>query len=71
MRPQGQALRPNLETTFVDGSLATQLLVACKINWQTLLYVGVGALRDANLDQGNLEPSSRQYFFKVSYAFQR
>jgi Domain of unknown function (DUF5916) len=55
----------------IDGSLATQLLVAYKINWQTLLYVGVGDLRQATLDQGNLEPSSRQFFFKVSYAFQR
>ncbi len=55
----------------IDGSLATQLLLAYKINWQTLMYVGVGDLREATLDQGNLEPSSRQFFLKVSYAFQR
>ncbi len=55
----------------IDGSLATQLLLAYKINWQTLMYVGVGDLRQATLDQGNLEPSSREFFLKVSYAFQR
>ena len=53
------------------GSVATQFLFAYKVNWQTLMYVGVGDLRQATADEGDLRPSNRQYFMKVSYAFQR
>jgi hypothetical protein len=53
-----------------SGDLATQFLLAYKLNWQTLMYVGVGDLRETNID-GGLEPSARQFFFKLSYAFQR
>lgn len=58
------------DVTGRSGDLATQLLFAYKLNWQTLMYVGTGDLRETN-DNGNLEPSARQYFFKISYAFQR
>ena len=54
-----------------SGSLATQLLFAYKLNWQTLMYVGVGDLRGVTADEGRFEPSSRQVFMKFSYAFQR
>lgn len=53
-----------------SGGFATQLLWAYKLNWQTLVYAGMGDLREVGLD-GELEPSSRQFFMKVSYAFQR
>ena len=58
------------EVTGRSGDLATQFLFAYKLNWQTLMYVGVGDLRETNGD-GGLEPSARQFFFKLSYAFQR
>ena len=48
------------------GNLAGQLLFAYKLNWQTVFYVGLGDPRE-----GDLEPGNRQYFAKVSYAFQR
>jgi hypothetical protein len=54
-----------------DGSLATQLLFAYKLNWQTVLYAGYGDLRDVDALDGAFVKSSRQFFTKVSYAFQR
>jgi hypothetical protein len=35
------------------------------------MFVGVGDLREVTAEQGEFEPSSRQFFAKVSYAFQR
>jgi hypothetical protein len=52
------------------GSLASQVLFAYKLNWQTLLYVGYGDLRGVTDDQARFEPLNRTAFFKVSYAFQ-
>jgi hypothetical protein len=54
-----------------SGALATQLLVAYKINWQTVAYVGYGDLDEVVGAHGDFEPSNRQIFAKVSYAFQR
>jgi hypothetical protein len=55
-----------------SDSLASQLLFAYKLNWQTVFYVGYGDLRDVDSVQvQQFEPSSRQLFAKVSYAFQR
>ncbi len=45
-------------------------LLGYKLNWQTVLFLGVGDARTLD-DQGNLAPVARQAFFKVSYAFQR
>jgi hypothetical protein len=64
----------NLYLSGVDqheGSLATQVLAAYKLNWQTLMYVGVGDLRGVTADEGSFEPSNRTVFMKLSYAFQR
>ena len=64
----------NLYTFGVDqhrGSLATQILFAYKVNWQTLVYVGAGDLRSLTAEEGTFKPSNRQVFMKVSYAFQR
>jgi len=54
-----------------SGSLATQLLYAYKLNWQTVLFAGYGDLREVNGENGDFVKSSRQFFTKVSYAFQR
>jgi len=53
------------------GSLGSQLLLAYKINWQTLMYAGYSDLRGVTSDRGQFEPNNRQLFLKVSYAFQR
>jgi hypothetical protein len=53
------------------GQLSGQLLFAYKLNWQTVFYVGYGDLREVAADQGDFIPSNRQFFAKVSYAFQR
>ncbi|MEP7010766.1 MAG: DUF5916 domain-containing protein [Acidobacteriota bacterium] len=45
-------------------------LLGYKLNWQTVLFLGIGDARTLD-DQGDLAPVSRQAFFKVSYAFQR
>jgi hypothetical protein len=54
-----------------SGSLASQVLFAYKLNWQTVFFAGLGDLREATAFEGDLEPSNRQFFAKVSYAFQR
>jgi len=54
-----------------SGTLATQLLFAYKINWQTVAYIGYGDLDEVVGTNGDFEPSNRQVFAKVSYAFQR
>jgi hypothetical protein len=57
------------EDEFVSGSL----LFAYKLNWQTVLFVGAGEDRElVAVGAGEqLEPSGRQLFLKLSYAFQR
>lgn len=53
------------------GSFGSQLLFAYKLNWQTVFYAGIGDLREVTGEEGELEPSNRQFFAKVSYAFQK
>lgn len=53
-----------------DGSLASQFLFAYKLNWQTVMYIGYGDLRGVDPIFASFEPLTRQYFAKVSYAFQ-
>ena len=52
------------------GTFNGSALLAYKVNWQSVLYVGYGDDREL-LDQRRLLPSDRQVFVKVSYAFQR
>ena len=56
-------------------SESTQLsaLFAYKLNWQSVLFVGYGDVRERDPDSvtGGLEPASRSFFLKLSYAFQR
>jgi Domain of unknown function (DUF5916) len=64
------------------GDLSSQFLFAYKVNWQSVLYLGYGDIRDVNEESDNSNPanriyrrsfllSDRQLFFKLSYAFQR
>ncbi len=53
-----------------SGTFSASALLAYKINWQSVLFVGYGDDRELS-DRHELEPSTRQFFVKVSYAFQR
>jgi hypothetical protein len=53
------------------GNVTSSLLFAYKLNWQTLLFLGLGDERDVDVADNKLQPASRQLFMKVSYAFQR
>jgi len=46
------------------------VLLAYKINWQSVLFVGYGDDRELS-EQHELERVARQFFVKMSYAFQR
>jgi hypothetical protein len=53
-----------------SGTLSGSALLAYKINWQSVLFIGYGD--DRELSTGDrLQPASRQFFVKMSYAFQR
>ncbi|HSP32972.1 MAG TPA: DUF5916 domain-containing protein, partial [Thermoanaerobaculia bacterium] len=54
-----------------SGDLAGQFLWAYKLNWQTVVYAGYGDLMEAAPVTGDLLRSTRQFFVKVSYAFQQ
>ena len=63
---------PRLYDEQVDpriGDFGGSLVFAYKLDWQTVLYVGVSDLRGFD-ERDRLEPVSRQAFFKISYAFQ-
>jgi hypothetical protein len=52
------------------GVFSGSVLLAYKINWQSVIFVGYGDDRALSPDD-RLEPADRQIFVKVSYAFQR
>jgi hypothetical protein len=53
-----------------SGTWSGSLLLAYKINWQSVLFVGYGDDRELSAQQ-RLERTGRQIFVKLSYAFQR
>jgi Domain of unknown function (DUF5916) len=57
-------------TTAKDGTLTGQLLLAYKLNWQSVMFVGYGDDRELT-DREELVKAGHQVFVKVSYAFQR
>jgi len=59
------------DTDRYNGGISNQLLFSYKLNWQTVAYVGYGDLQEVTTEQGEFEPSNRQFFAKISYAFQR
>ena len=58
------------ETTARDASFSGSALFAYKLNWQTVLFVGYGDNR-ALSEEDTFEHEERQFFLKLSYAFQR
>lgn len=54
----------------VDGAVGASLLLAYKLNWQSVMFGGYGDDRTLS-DQSRLEKVGRQFFVKISYAFQR
>jgi len=64
---------PSLYMASVDarsGTFGGSALFAYKLNWQSVMFVGYGDDRELS-DQRRLEPLDRQFFVKLSYAFQR
>jgi hypothetical protein len=53
-----------------SGSFSGSALIAYKLNWQSVLFLGYGDDRALDED-GGLDRTSRQFFLKISYAFQR
>lgn len=53
-----------------DGTFDGSALFSYKLNWQTVLFVGYGDNR-ALLAGDELVAAGRQFFLKISYAFQR
>ncbi len=53
-----------------SGQFSGSLLVAYKMNWQSVLFVGYGDDRELS-EQHALERTAQQFFVKMSYAFQR
>jgi len=53
-----------------DAALSSSLLLAYKLNWQSVVFLGYGDNQALN-DQYELARHDRQLFLKISYAFQR
>jgi hypothetical protein len=53
-----------------SGDFGGSALLAYKINWQSVMFVGYGDDRELT-DLRRLAPLDHQFFVKVSYAFQR
>jgi hypothetical protein len=63
---------PSLYTFDVDrkeGDFSGSILLAYKLNWQSVLFLGYGDTR-ALSEEDKLEKASRELFLKLSYAFQ-
>jgi hypothetical protein len=63
---------PTLYTFAIDdrsGSFAGSAVLAYKLNWQSVVYLGYSDGRELDL-RDDLQPAERQLFFKLSYAFQ-
>jgi hypothetical protein len=64
---------PALYTSAVgrkDGGFDGSFLFAYKLNWQTVTFVGYGDSRQLD-ETDTLHKKDRQFFVKLSYAFQR
>jgi Domain of unknown function (DUF5916) len=53
-----------------SGALSASALLAYKLNWQTVLFLGYGDGRELD-ERETLQRADRQLFAKISYAFQR
>ena len=81
-RTSSNPLIYGVDVPLRSGSLSSQILFAYKLNWQSVLYLGYGDIRDVNEEADNTNAnnhankrnfllSNRQVFFKLSYAFQK
>ena len=52
-----------------DGDFSGSALLAYKLNWQSVLFIGYGDNREL-VGERSLTPRDRQLFVKMSYAFQ-
>jgi hypothetical protein len=52
-----------------EGDFSGSILLAYKLNWQSVVFLGYGDTRSLT-DDGTLERAGRQLFLKLSYAFQ-
>ena len=69
----GTRRNPELYAEPVDeesGDFSASVLLAYKLNWQSVVYFGYGDSRTLS-EEGGLPPAGRELFLKVSYAFQR
>ena len=57
-------------TTARSGEFTGSLLLSYKVNWQSVMFIGYGDAHELS-DENHLAPSDRQFFVKLSYAFQR
>ena len=57
-------------TTAQSGEFTSSVLLSYKVNWQSVMFIGYGDARELT-DENRLAPSDRQFFVKLSYAFQR
>ncbi len=57
-------------TTAHSGEFTSSVLLSYKVNWQSVMFIGYGDARELT-DENRLAPSDRQFFVKLSYAFQR
>ncbi len=65
---------PSLYTFAVSEKTAAfdfSALFAYKLNWQTVFFAGYGDRNEYLTTSDELEPASRQFFMKASYAWQR
>ena len=53
----------------LDGTFTGSVLLAYKLNWQTVFFLGYGDNRTL-AENGEFLPAGRQVFLKLSYAFQ-
>ena len=53
-----------------SANLEGSALLAYKVNWQSVMFIGYGDTRELS-DRDRLEKQDRQFFVKLSYAFQR
>jgi uncharacterized protein DUF5916 len=59
------------EVAGKDGAFTASALFAYKLNWQTVLFAGYGDNRELDDAAQHLDWVGRQFFMKLSYAFQR
>jgi hypothetical protein len=70
LRLIGQQVKVDQDQDGRSETFSGSALFAYKINWQTVLFLGYGDER-ALSELDRLEPTGRELFLKISYAFQR